>query len=253
MKRISIFAAVWCTILPFTAFSQWTHVGQRTWHAFRGGLSLGMNYTLYTGEIPLLPSPEIQTFGEGESLNFQAFAFVEKPFSRSIAAGLKVGWDPMSATVEGNMLEPYRIADGDGNLYPVRRDHTTDYILRYFTAGGYVKIYPGGGPGFFLGAGFSVSFLTEKRYVNNATITEPEWARGAKAQPQTGGLSNTNPMRGSLDIMIGYEFFYMYGFLSPQLHYNYGFDHPIDASYADSWGVHNIRLSVAFALPLYGL
>ncbi len=252
MKRILFCMTLTAFLCAPDVSAQWTRVGERTWHAFRGGLSLGMNYTMYAGDVPVLPDPEMRTFANGQAINFNAFAFVEKPFSRSVSAGLKLGWDPMSGIVKENVLEAYRISDDDGNLYAVRRDHTTDYILRYITAGAYAKVYPGGGPGFFLGAGFSVSFLTAKRFVNTATITDPGWVAGQKGPPVTGPLTNTNPMRASLDLMLGYEFFYMYGFFSPQLHYNYGFDHPIDAKYADSWCVHNVRINVAFALPLYG-
>ncbi|MBI5646339.1 MAG: hypothetical protein HY962_05355 [Ignavibacteriae bacterium] len=251
MKRtLSLLALVVC-LCGTTAQAQYYHVGERTWTAFRGGIGTGINYTMHTGDIPVLPFSDNTNFTKGGDVNFTLQGFVEKPFTRSFAFGLKLAWDPMSATVEQNTLEPYRITDPQGQVYDVRRDHVTEYILRYVTIGGYVKIYPVGGPGFFVGGGASMSILTTKRFVNNATITEPEWAIGTKGTPLTGPIDNANPLRASVDLMLGYEVFFAYGFLSPQVQYNYGFGSPIDEKYAESWSIDNVRLLINFALPLY--
>ena len=236
-------------LLTATA-AQAQRISDRTWHGWRGGFEAGLTETFYGGDVPISPSVDNPKFVTGSDANFHLFGFLEKGVSRSFVLGLRMGWDPMSAVMEGTYADPGRIADPQGNVYTVLRAHKMEYILRYITLGGYGKLYPMGGPGLFLGAGVNVSVLTQKRYIDNATIIEPQFAAGRESPPLTGPLEDTNPLRASLDVLIGYEQFYSFAFIAPQIRYNLGFGHPVSASYGDSWTISNLTIGVAFAFPL---
>jgi hypothetical protein len=246
-----------CTLALLLAFlataaqAQHIRVSDRTWHGWRGGFETGLTESFHTGKVPLTASGDNSIWTTGNEANFHLFGFVEKGMSRSFVLGFRGGWDPMSATMEGNYKEAFRIADPQtGEPVDLVRKHQMEYILRYFTIGGYAKLYPMGGPGLFLGAGVNVSMLTQKRYVDNAVIVEPQFAAGIESVPQTGTLAETAALRASFDVLLGYEVFYMYAFVSPVVRYNMGFGHPVTASYGDDWNINNVHVGISFAFPL---
>ena len=250
MKSRATCSAFLLLLLAVSAQAQHIRVSDRTWHAWRGGFETGLTESFHTGKVPLTPSGDNTVWGTGNEANFHFFGFVEKGMSRSFVLGIRGGWDPMSATMEGTYTEPFRISDPQGNPVDVVRKHQIEYILRYITIGGYAKLYPMGGPGLYLGAGVNVSMLTQKRYVDNATIVEPQWAAGTEGVPQTGTLAETAALRASFDVLLGYEVFYMYAFVSPVVRYNLGLGHPVTASYGDDWNINNVSIGISFAFPL---
>lgn len=234
-----------------TASAQLPRANERTWHALRGGLFLGVNHSRYSGDVPFRPFADNSLFGDGSGTNFTFGIQFEKALSRIIVLGIRASFDPMTGTVDQNVTEIGRVSDSQGNLYDVERDKSVEYILRYFSIGGYGKLYPGGGPGFFIGTGLTVSALMRDHFTYSNTVTSPEWARGAVAPTESGEIEKVNPLRISIDAALGYEFFFSYGFISPEIHYDIGLSNVIDASYADTWSINNIRgvLAINFPLP----
>ncbi len=245
-------------IIPLLLFAsametsaQFTRANDRTWHAVRGGILVGATRTTYSGDVPFKPTPENLFFGNGSGTNFTFGVNVEKALSRLILFGARFAFDPMSVKIEGDFTEPYRISDSQGRLYDVTRKQVTEYVIRYFSLGIYFRLYPTGGPGPFIGGGGTLSALLQDSYLNAPVIVEPDWARGSESRSEKGGIPDIHAIRYSLDAMIGYEFFFSYGFASPELHYNIGLNEVADASYAETWDISNLRflLNITFPLP----
>jgi hypothetical protein len=250
ISRTALLSTLLVIALSATAFGQFTRVNERTWHALRGGIMLGANFSNYSGSVPFRPAADNTFYGNADGTNFLFGVFFEKALSRLIAIGVRMNFDPMSGSAEQNATEIGRISDTQGNLYDVTRDKSVDYILRYFTLGGYAKLYPGGGPGFFLGGGFNASALLRHHYSYENTITSPDWAKGASAPTESGDIDKVNPLRFSIDAEIGYEMFFTSGFVSPQIHYDIGLSDAVDAPWANGWTINNVRVEVAVSFPL---
>jgi len=57
-------------------------------------------------------------------------------------------------------------------------------------------------------------------------------------------------MRYAASAGLGWDFYFRYGFLSPQVMYEFGLTNVIDAPYADSWKIDNVRLVVDLTFPI---
>ncbi|MFZ1729892.1 MAG: outer membrane beta-barrel protein [Bacteroidota bacterium] len=251
MKRISIFLLFALALVGMhSAHAQGLRVGDRAWYTVRGGLFVGLNQTFHKGSVPLLPSTENSFYASGKSTNFIFGVQGEKAITRFVVLGLRLTFDQMSGKIDGRFTEPYRISDPQGTPWDVVRDHNVDYTLQYLSLGGYGKVYPMGGPGLFLSGGLNIGALMKNDYAHTATIVEPEWAAGTVAPEQSGAIDNANGIRYAASIGLGYDFAFRYGFVSPQVMYEFGLNHVIDAPYADSWKVNNLRLVVDLSFPV---
>ncbi len=50
--------------------------------------------------------------------------------------------------------------------------------------------------------------------------------------------------------MLGYEIFFNYGFVAPQLQYDFALNTVSGAAWSDNWSVDNLRAVVTVAFPL---
>lgn len=252
MKRISI---VLLFVLALTGVqsvhAQGLRVGDRAWHTVRGGLFLGFNQSLHSGSVPLLPSSDNSYFADGNGSNVIFGVHGEKALTRFVVMGLRLTFDQMSGGIDGRYTEPYRIADNQGTLWQVVRDHSVAYTLQYLSLGGYGKVYPMSGPGLFLSGGLGIGALLKSDFSHSASVVEPGWASGSQSPEQAGTIDDANDLRYSASIGLGYDFFFRYGFITPQVMYEFGLNQVVDASYADTWKVDNLRavIDVTFPIP----
>jgi hypothetical protein len=251
MKRTSIFFATALLVagLQF-AHAQGVRIGERAWYTIRGGLFVGLNQSFHNGSVPLLPTQENSYFGDAGSTNLIFGVHGEKAVTRYVVLGVRVAFDQMSGEVEGNFTEPYRIADDNGAVYTVSRDHAADYTLKYLSFGFYSKLYPMGGPGFFVLGGANLGALLKGDFAHTATIREPDWARGSVSATQGGEIPDANNLRYALQLGLGYDFYYRYGFVTPMVSYEFGLNPVSSAKYADSWTVNNLRLLIDLTFPI---
>lgn len=251
MKRISIVLLFALTLVGMqSAHAQGLRVGDRAWYTVRGGLFVGLNQSFHRGNVPLLPTAENAFYTRGNSTNFIFGVQGEKALTRFVVLGLRLTFDQMSGVVDGRYTEPYRIADTQGTPWDVVRDHKADYTLQYLSLAGFGKVYPMGGPGLFFSGGLSIGALMKNDYTHTATIVEPEWAAGSQAPELSGAIDNANGVRYAASIGLGYDFAFRYGFVSPQVMYEFGMNNVVDAPYADSWKVNNLRLVVDLSFPI---
>ncbi len=251
MKRISIFLLFALTLVGMhSAHAQGLRVGDRAWYTVRGGLFVGLNQSFHRGNVPLLPSADNAFYAHGNSTNFIFGVQGEKALTRFVVLGLRLTFDQMSGTVDGQYTEPYRIADSQGTPWEVVRDHNGDYTLQYLSLGTFGKVYAMGGPGLFFSGGISIGALMKNDYTHTATIVEPEWAAGSVAPELSGAIDDANGIRYAASIGLGYDFAFRYGFVSPQVMYEFGLNKVVDAPYADSWKVNNLRLVVDLNFPV---
>jgi hypothetical protein len=251
MKKCILLLVIACAVsCPWQLSAQGKRVSDRAWYAVRGGFFAGVNESFHQGDVPLLPSPDNTAFADGMGTNFVFGLHGEKAFTRYIALGLNIMFDQMSGSVEGTFTEPYRIADDQGTLYDVTRDQSTDYTLQYLSFGVYTKLYPMAGPGFYVGAGFSLSTRVKDDYSFTATIVEPEWAKGSVSPPESGSIPEVNNLRYAVNVNLGYDFAFRYGFITPQLAYEFGLNPVSDAKYAETWKVDNLRFILALTFPV---
>jgi hypothetical protein len=251
MKRISIFLLFALTLVGMhTAHAQGLRVGDRAWYTVRGGLFVGLNQSFHNGSVPLIPSSDNAFYADANSTNFIFGIQGEKALTRFMVLGLRLTFDQMSGTIEGRYTEPYRIADSQGTPWDVVRDHKADYTLQYLSLGIYDKVYPMGGPGLFLSGGLSIGALMKNDFAHTATIVEPEWAAGTQAPEQSGTIDNANGIRYAASIGLGFDFAFRYGFVSPQVMYEFGLNQVVDAPYADSWKINNLRFVLDLNFPV---
>lgn len=232
------------------AHAQLRRANDRTWHALRGGLTIGYSRSMHNGDVPMMPSDGNTMFTDGGGSNVTFGAFLEKPLSRFIALGGALSLDPLSATFTKRFQDPFRIADAQGTLYDVRREHSAEYTLQYITLRGYAKLYPSGGPGFFVGGSLGLAALTKATFKNEAMLVEPVWARGSQSASTSGDLADANSIRYTVGAMVGYEIFFNYGFVAPQLQYDFALNTVSGAAWSDNWSVDNLRAVVTVAFPL---
>ena len=253
MKRISIILLLALTFVGMhAAHAQGIRVGDRAWYTVRGGLFAGVNQSFYRGDVPLLPSADNAFFSNGSSTNFIFGVHGEKAITRHVVLGLRLAFDQMSGEVDGRFTDPFRVADPDDPtiVSELVRDQTVEYTLQYLTLGGYGKLYPMGGPGLFFSGGLSVGTLIKDDYSHEATVVEPEWASGSVAPSQSGEIEDVTGMRYAASLGLGYDFYFRYGFLTPQIMYEFGLSQVVDAPYADSWKINNIRFVLDLTFPV---
>lgn len=253
MKRISIFLLLALTLVGMHhAHAQGLRVGDRAWYTVRGGLFAGVNQSFHNGDVPMIPAADNAFFADGNHTNFIFGVHGEKAVTRHLVLGLRIAFDQMSGDIEDQFTEPFRIADPTDPriVYDLVRDQTVEYTLQYLSVGAYGKLYPLSGPGFFLSGGFHVATLIKDDFSHSASIVEPEWAKGANATSLTGEIEDVNGMRYAASAGLGYDFYFRYGFLSPQVMYEFGLSEVIDASYADSWKIDNVRFVVDLTFPI---
>ncbi|MDX9759384.1 MAG: outer membrane beta-barrel protein [Bacteroidota bacterium] len=251
MKRRSLLLLIALVFIGAQAASaQGLRVGERAWHTMRGGLFLGLNQSFHLGSVPMLPSDDNAFYSDGNSSNFIFGVHGEKALTRFVVLGLRLTFDQMSGTIEGRYTEPFRIADPQGTPWEVVRDHSVDYTLQYISFGGYGKVYPMGGPGLFLSGGLSLGALMKHDFSHDATIVEPEWTAGSKAPEQSGDIDGANGLRYAASVGLGFDFYFRYGFVTPQVMYEIGLNPVADASYADAWKVNNLRALVDVTFPI---
>ncbi|MCB2203900.1 PorT family protein [bacterium] len=253
MKRISIILLLALTFAgTYAAHAQGFRVGDRAWYTVRGGLFIGANQSFHNGNVPLLPSAENGFYADGNTTNFLFGVQGEKSVTRYVVFGLRLAFNQMSGDVEGRFTDPFRVADPDDPtiVSEVVRDQTVDYTLQYLTFGVYTKLYPMSGPGLFVSGGLNVGTLIKDNFSHEATLVEPEWASGSIAPPQEGEIEDVNGMRYAASVGLGYDFFFRYGFLTPQLIYEFGLTNVIDAPYADTWRIDNVRFVLDLNFPV---
>lgn len=251
MKRFSLLLLLALTLAGLqSAHAQGLRVGDRAWYTLRGGLFLGLNQSFHSGSVPMLPSEENAFYSDGNSSNFIFGIHGEKALTRFMVLGLRLTFDQMSGAIEGRYTEPFRIADPQGTPWVVVRDQTVDYTLQYLSLGGYGKVYPMGGPGLFLSGSVSIGALMKHDFAHTATVVEPEWAAGSKAPEQSGAIDDANGIRYAAGVGLGFDFFFRYGFVTPQVLYEFGLNPVVDADYADSWKVNNLRVVVDVTFPI---
>lgn len=250
MQSRTILAILCLSMTSVTAFGQMTRVNDRTWAALRGGLFIGTNQSFHLGDVPMRPSSENAFYVTGHGSNFTIGGIVEKPMSRSFTMGMRASYDPMSGDFEKAYTEPFRVADAQGTVYTVERSYDVQYTLHYFTLGGFVKLYPMQGPGFYLGTGLNLTaLLRDMYYYKTAGITEPEIYQTA-TESERRPVSDANAFRASVDVCVGYEFYLRYAFISPEIHYDMGLTKVLDTPWSDSWSINNLRIIVTATFPL---
>ena len=241
MKRFSLLLFLALTLAGLQAVqAQGLRVGDRAWHTVRGGLFIGVNQSFHSGNVPMLPMAENAFYADGNSSNFIFGVHGEKALTRFVVLGLRLTFDQMSGTMEGRYTEPWEVV----------RDQTVDYTLQYLTLAGYGKVYPMSGPGLFLSGALSVGALMKHDFAHTATVVEPEWAAGSIAPEQSGAIDDANGIRYAAAVGLGYDFYFRYGFLTPQVMYEFGLNNVVDARYADSWKINNIRAVVDLTFPI---
>jgi len=251
MKRTSILIFVALTFAGLQVMhAQGLRMGDRAWFTIRGGLFLGMNQSLHTGDVPLLPTVENNYFTSGSSTNIIFGVHGEKALTRYVSLGLRLTFDQMSGNMDGRYTEAYRIADDNGTLYSVVRDHEAKYTLQYLSIGMYTKLYPLSGPGFFVLGGAGVGTLMKGDYSHVATIAQPDWARGAESPTISDGIPDANDLRYSAQLGFGYDFWFRYGLVTPILSYEFALNPVSQARFADSWNVDNLRFLVELTFPI---
>jgi len=253
MKRISIILLFALTLVGMhSAHAQGLRVGDRAWYTVRGGLFAGVNQSFHSGDVPLWPSPDNAFYSDATSTNFIFGVHGEKAVTRYLVLGLRLTFDQMSGTVDGRFTDPFRVADpSDPRIVnDLVRDQNVDYTLQYLSVGGYGKLYPMRGPGFFVSGGIHVGTLIKDDFNHTATVVEPEWAKGSESPSQSGEIEDVNGMRYAASAGLGWDFYFRYGFLSPQVMYEFGLTNVIDAPYADSWKIDNVRLVVDLTFPI---
>ncbi len=233
----------------FQANAQRRRVGERAWHAIRGGLLIGVNESYHNGDVPFLPIEDNMHYGKGSGTNFLFGLHGEKAASRHVVFGLRILYNDMSGDVEGTVTEPFRISDDDGVVYDLSRAYKTDYTLQYLAFSFYTKLYVTPGPSFFIKAGASIASKIKSDYSSNVAITEPDWAAGSTVT-YSGGIDDVNKLRYSVDVGIGYDIWYRYGFITPQVEYEFGLNNVTDANYGKSWKIDNLRFLVLFTFPV---
>ncbi len=246
--RTVVIAVLMLTALP-QAYGQLRRANDRTWHALRGGLVLGYARSLHSGDVPMLPTDGNTMFTDGGGSNVTFGVLLEKPLSRFIALGAAISLDPLSATFTKRFQEPFRIADSQGTLYDVRREHETEYSLQYVSLRAFAKLYPSGGPGFFVGGSFGLAALAKGTYKNSAMLVEPIWAKGSQSATTSGDLPSANELRYTVGALVGYEIFFNYGFVAPQLQYDFALNAVSSAGWSDNWSVDNLRAVVTVTFP----
>ncbi len=251
MKRSSIFFS-FVLLLAATqlAQAQGVRIGERAWYTIRGGLHVGLNHSFHSGNVPLLPTQDNNYFGDAANTNIIFGVHGEKAVTRYVVLGLRATFDQMSGDVEGRFTEPYRIADDNGIVYDVVRDHTAEYTLQYLSIGFYSKMYPMSGPGFFVLGGASLGALLKGDYTNTATIAEPDWASGSVSSAMSGDIPEANNLRYAAQIGLGYDFYFRYGFVTPTVSYEFGLNPVTGAAYTDSWNVNNLRFLIDLTFPI---
>ena len=253
MKRLSILLLLALTLVGMhSAHAQGIRVGDRAWYTVRGGLFAGVNQSFHFGDVPLMPSPDNAFYTNGTSTNFIFGVHGEKALTRYVVLGLRLTFDQMSGEVDGRFTDPFRVADpGDPRIVnELVRDQSVEYTLQYLSVGGYGKVYPMSGPGFFLSGSLQVGTLIKDDFSHSATVVEPEWAKGSEAPAQSGEIKDVNGMRFAAGAGFGYDFYFRYGFLTPQIIYEFGLSKVIDAPYADSWKIDNVRVVVDLTFPI---
>ena len=253
MKRISIILLLALTFVGMhTAHAQGIRVGDRAWHTVRGGLFAGVNQSFHRGSVPLLPSAENAFYTKGNTTNFIFGVHGEKAITRYVVLGLRLTFDQMSGDMDGRFTDPFRVADPTDPtiVSDLVRDQSVEYTLQYLALGAYGKLYPMSGPGMFVSGGLSVGTLIKDDYSHQATIVEPEWAAGNVSPIQNGEIEDVNGMRYAASLGLGYDFFFRYGFLTPQVMYEFGLSEVINAPYADSWKINNIRFVLDLTFPV---
>lgn len=253
MKRSISIIAVLLITFPFLLPAQGIRQNERTMLALRGGLTVGANLSVYTGEAPVRPAADNTLFATGHGSNITIGGFFEKPFSRAILFGASLLYEPMSGSLDATFTEPFRISDANGEVYSIVRNHKVDYSLYYLTLAGYVKLYPVKNAGVFFSTGLHLSALMKDLYYYDAaTIKQPEQFLGA-TYTEGNHVSDGSAIRTSLDFGIGYEIYTPYAFISPSVHYDYGLSKVIDTSWSDNWGINNFRLLLSVSLPIITL
>ncbi len=258
MKRISIILLLALTFVGMhSAHAQGLRVGDRAWYTVRGGLFAGVNQSYYNGDVPLFPTLENVNFADGDGTNFIFGVQGEKAVTRHVVLGLRLAFNQMSGNIDGRYTDPFRVADPDDPtiVSELIRDQSVDYTLQYLTLGGYGKLYPMGGPGLFVSGGLSVGTLIKDDFSHSATVVEPEWAAGSVAPAMSGEIEDVNGMRYAASLGLGYDFFFRYGFLTPQIMYEFGLskvlgDSFINNSYADTWRIDNVRFVLDLNFPV---
>lgn len=251
MKRTSIlFSFVLLLVGMQLAHAQGIRIGERAWYTIRGGLFLGLNHSFHNGDVPLLPQQENSYYGDATNTNIIFGVHGEKAITRYVVLGVRVAFDQMSGEVEGRFTEPFRIADDNGNVYDVVRDHNADYTLQYLSLGFYSKMYPMSGPGFFVMGGVGLGALLKGDYSNTATIAEPDWASGSVSPAISGEIPDVNSLRYALQLGLGYDFYFRYGFVTPTVSYEFGLNPVTDAAFADSWTINNLRFIIDLTFPI---
>jgi hypothetical protein len=251
MKRTSILFSVLLLLAGLQlAQAQGVRIGERAWYTIRGGLFVGLNHSMHNGDVPLLPVQENSYYGSANNSNIIFGIHGEKAMTRYVVFGLRLAFDQMSGDVTGRFTEPWRIADDNGTLYNVVRDHDGSYTLQYVSLGLYTKLYPMSGPGVFVLGGASLGALIKGEYTHSATINDPDWARGAVSPVQSGEIPDANTLRYALQLGLGYDFYFRYGFISPAISYEFGLNPVSDARFADTWTIHNLRFLIDLTFPI---
>jgi hypothetical protein len=250
MKLRITLLAFGIAVLPLLLAAQGTRINERMRLALRAGLCVGTNLSLYSGDVPVLPKADNTFYATGHGSNFAIGGFIEKPFSSSVVFGAALGYEPMSGSIDNSFTEPFRIADGNGNVYTVVRNYKVDYSLHYLTLAAYTKVYPLKNTGIFLNAGLHLSVLMKNLYYyGTATIKQPEQYLGA-SYTEGEHVNDAKALRTSIDFGFGYEISTTYAFITPEVHYDLGLSKVIDTAWSDNWGINNLRLQVSISFPL---
>jgi hypothetical protein len=250
MKSRIALATLCLLLTSVTAFGQLTRVNDRTWAALRGGLFIGTNQSFHVGDVPITPNAENTVTTTGHGSNFTIGGIIEKPMSRSLTLGLRACYDPMSGDFDATTVEPFRVADGQGTVYNLSVTNDVQYTLHYFTLGGFVKLYPMQGPGFYLETGLNLTALLRDMYYDNTTtVAAPAIYKGATESIDY-PVSDANAFRASLDVGVGYEFYVRSAFISPEIHYDLGLNKVLATSWSDQWSINNVRILLTATFPL---
>lgn len=237
-------------VCPATILAQPFLLTERSWTSTRLGFYAGMNQSFYRGAVPLFPQSSPNRHGDGGGTNFGAGIVVEKAYSRMFSLSLRAGYEFMSARLAKDFTEEYRVADGQGTLYPVTREYSMDYAIHGFGMSGDAKLYPVGGPGLFLLAGISLNVMTTHTQSFEATIETPLWAKGAKQTIASDDIPDFRNLLLGVHVGMGFDIFMGKSFLSPQMLYEFPLTTAVTEDSSEDWRIENLKLSLAFTFPI---
>lgn len=250
MTTRRLLAALLFLLTSLPVWAQPFLLTEKSWTSTRLGLYAGLNQTFYRGDVPLYPEAGTRRLGDGSASNFSAGIVVEKAYSRLFSLSLRAGYEFMNARLAKTFTEEYRISDPQGQLSSVTREYAMDYAIHGVALEGDIKLYPVGGPGFFLVSGITLHAVTTHTRGFEGTVETPTWAAGAVQKIPSANIPDVRTLLVGVHAGLGFDIFMGKSFLSPQIQYEFPLTSVTTEDSRDEWSIDHLRLSLAFTFPL---